>query len=367
MKRRCIEQGKLIGLDEDVFYQPIPRYNDDKPLSHCVITISGFNAYEKDNISNFCQLLGATIQQSLSLKRTAAIMANTHLICKTAIGPKYIAAKSWQLPIVCVEWLVECCVTGMKANEKTYSFDNQRDMKELIKNLASIRRKDESYLSNSYNDSDNKASYGLVKNNNNKQPDVNTSHSMTSKHGCATVEQNLNDSSFTSHNESKKPRLEKSKTNETLSECPKHDDTADEGEKDDDDEEEEEDDDYDDACEVLAAIENNGIQKKPSELSKNANTMPMAAFGTPCNPRLKELRRTDTHFTPVAQTFANENSNHVEDNRSINEKTSKQVLTTPIWMKPKKDGENQIQFNFDYAKVRFNYLTDDTVLSAELF
>ena len=58
-------------------------------------------------------------------------MVNTHLISKTAIGPKYIAAKSCQLSIV--------CVTVEKANEKTYSFDNQRNMKKLITNLVSIR------------------------------------------------------------------------------------------------------------------------------------------------------------------------------------------------------------------------------------
>ena len=57
-KRKCIEKNKIFELTDDVFYQPIPKHNDEKPLSSCVITISGFTGAEKDNISNLCKLLG---------------------------------------------------------------------------------------------------------------------------------------------------------------------------------------------------------------------------------------------------------------------------------------------------------------------
>lgn len=111
-KRKCIEQNKLLELTDDVFYQPIPRYNTDKPLSASVITISGYTSHEKDNIANLCKLLGAKIQNSLSLKRIGEMLANTHLICNKAIGPKYIAAKSWHLPVIGIHWIIDCCVTG---------------------------------------------------------------------------------------------------------------------------------------------------------------------------------------------------------------------------------------------------------------
>jgi len=107
-------------LSEDVFYQPIPRYNTDKPLADCVITVSGFSSHEKDNITILCRLLGAQMQQSLSLKRTAEVLANTHLICNKAIGPKYVAAKSWGMPVVGSDWVIDCCVTGRLGLEQGF-------------------------------------------------------------------------------------------------------------------------------------------------------------------------------------------------------------------------------------------------------
>ena len=132
-----------MDLNEDLFNQPIPRYNNDKPLTGCVITISGYPSQERESMETLCKLLGALTQASLCLKSYNNILPNTHLICKTAIGPKYIAAKSWNLPIVIAEWLAECCVTGMKADENKYIVGSQANLSDLIEALNNIRRNEE--------------------------------------------------------------------------------------------------------------------------------------------------------------------------------------------------------------------------------
>ena len=54
------------------------------------------------------------------------------------LGPKYIAAKSWNLPSVGSEWVIDSCVTGIKADEKKYSIENKINLQELI-DLPSIQ------------------------------------------------------------------------------------------------------------------------------------------------------------------------------------------------------------------------------------
>ncbi len=139
----------MIPLDENIFNQPIPKFNTDKPLLECVITISGFSQIERDVITTLCQTLGAHCQQSLSLKHQAAILPNTHLVCRQSVGPKYVAAKSWGLPVVCPEWLVETCVTGSRTEESKYSIENTPlYQRELIEALAKIRQTNEEMSTN---------------------------------------------------------------------------------------------------------------------------------------------------------------------------------------------------------------------------
>lgn len=127
-------------MDESLFNQPIPRFNQDRPLANCVITVSNFNAAERDVIKTLCELLGAHVQPQLSVKDAGAIRTNTHLICNQPMGPKYAAAKSWGLPIVCLEWLVETCVVGAKSDESKYSIENSGLFeKDLIESLSKIR------------------------------------------------------------------------------------------------------------------------------------------------------------------------------------------------------------------------------------
>jgi hypothetical protein len=138
-----------VSLDENIFNQPIPRFSTDKPLSGCVITISGFSQLERDVVTVFCATLGAHCQQSLSMKHADTILPNTHLVCRQAAGPKYTAAKSWGLPVVCPEWLVESCVGGTRAEEQKYTIDNTPlYQRELMEAVDKIRRSCEDLSTN---------------------------------------------------------------------------------------------------------------------------------------------------------------------------------------------------------------------------
>lgn len=242
--KKCCESNQLLPIQSDIFFQPIPRYNTDTALSDCVITISGYGQYEKDNIANLCKLLGAHTQPSLSLKKTNEIQVNTHLICKQAIGPKYIAAKTWNLPIVCAEWVIECCVTGMKADEKKYSVENQELIhKDLVEALAKIRQQNENMCTNS--------SY-------NSKPSKSINFSTNEP------EYNHNDSSLSMHNESKKPRL-------------------------------------DDDSEKNAEIS----FKTCNDLKFKIPNQSPALIHTPKNPRLKEIRRSEIVPQPISPSIEN--------------------------------------------------------------
>lgn len=192
-----------MPISKELFYQPIPKFNTDRPLSDCVITISGIEQQEKDNLTKLCEALGACVQKSLSSKNTGQFRQNTHLICKEPIGPKFEAAKAWKVPIVYPEWVVECCVTGIRADEEKFSVENGHNAlaaTQLLQILDRIRTNaDEAEESNTttvaedYRDQTGVSSGG----------DLSMAQS---KHKCG-----LNDSSLSaSKSESKKPRLEES-------------------------------------------------------------------------------------------------------------------------------------------------------------
>ncbi len=139
--RKCIDQKVIHPVQDHVLFQPIPRFNNDRSLTGCVVTISGFlGGYEKDTLTSLCQLLGAVTQNSFSSKQTPTVYPNTHLLCKTADGPKYTASKTWKIPAVSLEWLVDSCVSGMKADEKKYLIESGNNYQEFIQNLDKIRR-----------------------------------------------------------------------------------------------------------------------------------------------------------------------------------------------------------------------------------
>ncbi len=138
--QKCIESNRIVPVNECVLYQPIPRFNQDTPLQDCVICVSGYVQQERTMITSLCELLGAKTQTAFSCKPADNILKNTHLICKTAEGPKYKAAKDWNIPAVAVEWLVESCVYGVKADERKYTIDSQASYEDFVVTVDKMRR-----------------------------------------------------------------------------------------------------------------------------------------------------------------------------------------------------------------------------------
>ena len=110
----------------------------------------GFRNF-KEELSNICKQLGAHVNDNLMLRKRDNKMANTHLICHSANGPKYEAAKGKQ--VVGIGWLIESCVFGVKADERRYKFENQESGNEdhgLIEALDRLRRINEQKWINFY-------------------------------------------------------------------------------------------------------------------------------------------------------------------------------------------------------------------------
>ena len=124
-------------MEDHILFQPIPRFNTERSLTGCVVTFSGYISagYKKDTLTSLCQFLGAVTQNSYGSKQTTAVYPNTHLLCKTADGSKYTAAKNWKIPAVSLERLIDSLVSGMKADEKKYLIESGNNYQEFIQNL----------------------------------------------------------------------------------------------------------------------------------------------------------------------------------------------------------------------------------------
>ena len=183
--------------------------------------MSGYSSHEKDNIANFCKLLGAYVQQSFSLKdQPNGIRANTHLISKQMHGPKYTAAKTWKKPVVTPEWLVECCITGIKADEEKYLIESKYSYNDLIQFSAKVRKNEPTQTNSSFGGggggggNNNSLSKRDITNESTLSEYLNNSNSHRgSGKNEEEYQTNSNDLSLSFHNESKKPRLDHSTTN----------------------------------------------------------------------------------------------------------------------------------------------------------
>ena len=288
------------------------------------------------------------------------------------LGPKYIAAKSWNLPAVGYEWVIDSCVTGNKGDETKYAIEKEIDNKELIDALALIRKSNETLKSNS------SFANASITNRSMTASNVNNSSKRLSKKNDkdSSNMSGLNDSSLSYPNESKRQRLENDDetTHHTSNNTPnanKNDrinniaagnnignqlkKMSKSGTKETDDDEEEDydeqkredtknedDDDIEDVedfeveannsvgeddltdSRVLAALKEN---QDPFSKSNKANlsiaqkTTATPQFLTPCNPRLKELRHT---ASASSKSTPKENENE----------SGGESFQTPIWMKP---------------------------------
>lgn len=68
--------------------------------------------------------LGAIYQEKFAKACTKDVKISTHLICKDPTGKKYQAALSWKVPVVTEKWLLECCNSDTKADEKLFGLNS---------------------------------------------------------------------------------------------------------------------------------------------------------------------------------------------------------------------------------------------------
>ncbi len=331
--QKCIESNRLVAVDDFVLYQPIPRFNSDRPLVNCVITISGYVQQERTMIASLCDLIGAKTQNAFSCKPSKDILPNTHLICKTADGPKYKAAKDWRIPTVCVEWLVESCVYGVKADEAKHSIDTmQTSYVDFIQTLDKIRRNlfntdDADNTSDTqHNYKDDMSTLMEVRELYFQTPNVNKM--TTSVHNES--KRSPNDSNPIKHSESKKPRLSDDNNDPTIAfnnsddfKRPQLDRSQTEVPK------------------PQREPPSNPF-KTPTPIAKTPTVDPTMFQTPPCNKRLVELKRPDAAQSTTSEN--NNSSNCTSQNSSVHESD----FPTPVWLKNREERKNfEYRLNVD--------------------
>jgi hypothetical protein len=84
-------------------------------MREVVVTLSGFEKKEKENIAALIAVLGATYLPILKLRST------THLICSDPSGEKYEKANATgTIRLVSLEWLKRCALTGYLADPDSF-------------------------------------------------------------------------------------------------------------------------------------------------------------------------------------------------------------------------------------------------------
>jgi hypothetical protein len=93
-------------------------------------------------------------------------------------------------------------------------------------------------------------------------------------------------------------------------------------------------------------MENSYKLKKATDQPVLNNVHPSGNFATPCNPRLKELKKTET---PMGITSNNNgcNSGPASGTNSPCVDNGNNKFSTPVWLRPH-DPNNSVKFNFDY-------------------
>jgi hypothetical protein len=115
---------------------------------------------------------------------------------------------------------------------------------------------------------------------------------------------------------------------------------------------------------LLAAAAENSIKmqniiKKTTTTPNSNNPNNLNNIPTPCNPRLKELKKRESmhHQSPLL-------NNQNDSINSANNTPNPAGVSTPIWMKPAESRLNQepkINFNFDYDQAMNFFKTPDAI------
>lgn len=113
------------------YHKPfVPK--DRKALEGLVVTISGYQSYERNFLRCLVNELGAIEQEMLSKVKKNTVLVNTHLVCSEPSGKKYDAAKKWKIATVVKEWLLECALKGCRVAEGEFLVETYDGMYTLI-------------------------------------------------------------------------------------------------------------------------------------------------------------------------------------------------------------------------------------------
>ncbi|CAG0914061.1 unnamed protein product [Notodromas monacha] len=134
----CRNAGKLLPVQ--YFHRPIPSkvYEKTELLKNCVIVPTSFTGLEREYICILAQVVGGVSLEMLSKKDVPAkgYRACTHLIAKVPEGQKYDRAVLWGLHTICVDWLLESALSGVRLPEVSFpvvTLDEDKEMERLQK------------------------------------------------------------------------------------------------------------------------------------------------------------------------------------------------------------------------------------------
>ncbi len=116
--RAVLSVGVILPLSDCRWFRPMAYYPCRVPSDVCgrfSLCLSNFTWGEKVGLCCLAREIGLEVTQNLT-------QSNTHLICGSPTGPKYIAAKKWGLKIVLASWLFDCALEGyMIGSEKSHA------------------------------------------------------------------------------------------------------------------------------------------------------------------------------------------------------------------------------------------------------
>ncbi|PIK57371.1 putative DNA topoisomerase 2-binding protein 1 [Apostichopus japonicus] len=119
----CDESETILPTGGNFLFRPLVLSHRTEPLLDCVITFSQYSGVEKQYLTQFAEILGATCQDYFQRKAKKGAKANTHLVLQSPEGSKYEAAKKWGIPAVTTEWILHCAKEGKKLPEEMFLVD----------------------------------------------------------------------------------------------------------------------------------------------------------------------------------------------------------------------------------------------------
>lgn len=99
--RCCLEESAMLDVGSHMLYKPLPCRIPLPGFEGKRFCVSQYEEKERLLLRNLCHVLGAKFTEKLSRNVT-------HLLCKFTGGPKYEAARTWNIETITADWLHEC-------------------------------------------------------------------------------------------------------------------------------------------------------------------------------------------------------------------------------------------------------------------